>query len=257
MGHATTIRIAAIIAAAALLSATAPAQTAEDIVSRMNQHDRERMSALTHYGSQRTYHVEYHGPLGNHAADLQARMDFSAPDQKHFTVISESGSETVCHKVLDKLMETEQEGALEANHIRFMLSPENYDLKLIGDDDIDGVKAWQIEVTPHANTRFTYKGKVWISKADYAVIRITGEPAKNPSFWVSNATFDYRYGRNGEFWLPQHGETVSHMRMGGEAKLTVDYGTYEIDATPSTARAASSTSHAKSTSLASTAIALR
>jgi len=202
--------------------------TAEDIVNRMNAGDRERQTALASYGSERTYRVNYKGPMGDRSAEVLARMDFSAPDQKHFTVLSESGSAVFCHKVLRKMMEGEQEGALQANHLKAMLSAENYHLKLVGEDVIDGVKSWVLEVSPKVNSRFNYKGKVWVSKDDHAVVRIVGSPVKNPSWITSNATFDYRYGRQGEFWLPQKNVTVSHVRMGGEVTLTVDYGKYDI-----------------------------
>jgi hypothetical protein len=95
--------------------------TADEIVIRSNAHDRERQAALEHYASERTYRVHYHGPIGERSAEVLARMEFSAPDQKHFTVLSESGSTIFCHNVLRKLMEGEQEGALQANHLRAML----------------------------------------------------------------------------------------------------------------------------------------
>jgi hypothetical protein len=90
------------------------------------------------------------------------------------------------------------------------------------------VKSWVLEVSPKVSNRFNYKGKVWVSMDDYAVVRIVGSPAKNPTWLTSGATFDYRYARNGQFWLPQKNVTVSHVRMGGEITLTVDYGTYDI-----------------------------
>ena len=211
-----------------LMAQTVQAPTAEEIVTRMNARDRERQTALASYGSERTYRVNYQGPMGDRTAEVVARMDFSAPDRKHFTVISESGSAMFCHKVLRKMMDAEQEGALQANHLKAMLSAENYHLKLVGEDEIDGVKTWVLEVSPKVNSRFNYKGKVWIGKDDHAVVRIVGSPARNPSWITSNATFDYSYARQGEFWLPRKNVTVSHVRMGGEVTLTVDYGKYEI-----------------------------
>lgn len=166
--------------------------------------------------------------MGDRSAEVQARMDFSAPDQKHFTVISESGSKMFCHKVLSRMMEAEQEAALQANHLKTMLSSDNYNLKLVGDDQLDGMKAWVLEVAPKVKSRFTYKGKVWISKDDYVVMRIVGSPAKNPSWFSTNATFDYRYALRGGFWFPKSNVTISHVRTGGEVTLTVDYGTYDV-----------------------------
>lgn len=216
-------------AAASLTSVSAAqALSADEIVSRVVAHDRQRQSSLDHYESLRVYHLEYRGPLGQKQAQVQARMEFSAPDQKHFTVISEVGSALFCHEVLRKLMDAEREGALEANHMRAMLSPQNYSLKLVGEEPVEGVKAWVLDVTPRTDTKFNYKGRVWVNQSDYAVMRIVGTPAKNPTWLMSNSQFDYRYARNGAFWLPAKNITESHLRIGGDVTLTVDYGSYEI-----------------------------
>jgi hypothetical protein len=222
---------------AALAPAGAVAQTltAEQIVTQLVAHDRERQAALDGYGSQRTYRMEYHGPVGERHAEMVVRMDFTAPDRKHFTVLSESGSSIFCNQVLRRLMEGEQEGALEENHQRAMLSPANYELKLLGTDVVDGANTWVLEVSPRVDSRFTYKGRVWVSMTDFAVVRIVGSPARNPTWLMGSARFDYRYGRSagepGEaFWLPERSVTVSHLRIGGEITLTVDYGSYQIAA---------------------------
>jgi hypothetical protein len=210
----------------------AQALTADEIVTRMMQRDRERQVALDRYGSMRTYHMEYHGPIGERKADMVVRMQFSAPDKKEFVVVSESGSTIFCKQILRRLMEGEREGALEQNRQRSMLSPENDKLTLVGREQVDGVDAWVLDVTPRRENRFNYKGRVWVSVEDYAVVRIVGSPAQSPTFLMGNAEFDYKYGRDGQFWLPRRNETVSKLRIGGQIRLTVDYGTYEIVARP-------------------------
>jgi hypothetical protein len=210
--------------------AAAQRPTAEEIATRMVAHDRGRQAGLDGYGSQRTYRMVYKGPIGERQAEMVVRMEFSAPDRKRFTVLSESGSTIFCHQVLRTLMEGEQEGALEQNHQRAMLSPANYRLKLVGSERLDGVNTWVLDVSPRVESRFNYKGRVWVSMEDYAVVKIVGAPAKNPSWLMGSVRFDYRYGRNGEFWLPERSVTVSHLRLGGEITLTVDYGTYQIAA---------------------------
>lgn len=202
--------------------------SADEIITRVMQHDATRRAALTQYASERTYQMDYKGPIGDRHATMRVRMDFTAPDRKRFTVISESGSPIFCHKILRKLMEGEQEGALEANHLRSMLSPANYNLKLVGEDTLNSVPAWVLEVSPKQENQFNYKGRVWVSKADFAMVRIVGSPAKNPTWLMGSSKFDYKYAQRGEFWLPASNETQSHLRFGGEILLKVDYGDYEI-----------------------------
>lgn len=231
-GRAWVVVCAVALAGARTASGQASGQalTADEIVTRVVEYDAQRRMALAEYASERTYRMEYKGPIGERHALMRVRMEFSAPDRKRFTVVSESGSTIFCHQVLRKLMEGEQEGALEANRLRSMLSPENYYLRLAGEERLDGKDAWVLEVSPKDENRFNYKGRVWVSKSDYAVMRIVGSPAKNPTWLMGSSNFDYRYRQSGDFWLPEHNDTVSHLRIGGEIRLTVDYGEYRITA---------------------------
>jgi len=90
------------------------------------------------------------------------------------------------------------------------------------------MRAWVLRVTPRVDNKFTYRGRVWISEDDYAVMRIAGEPAKSPSWWINRASFDFRYVRRGEIWLPGKNVSSSHVRIGGEATMTIDYGSYPV-----------------------------
>jgi hypothetical protein len=201
--------------------------TADEIVARMVVKNAERQAALEHYVSERTYRVEYKGTGGAHFGEIVVHAEYSAPYQKRFTVVSESGSKLICEKVLRRLVDSEQEATQQANRMQTMLSAENYNVELVGTEQIGGIRAWVLKVSPRVNTKFTYRGKVWVSKDDFAVMRVHGEPAKNPSWWINRTSFDSRFVRHGEFWLPGKNVSTSHVRIGGEATLTIDYGEYQ------------------------------
>jgi len=217
----------------AATTAASRAQAAA-IVSRMLEKNRERLAALDRYSSDRTYQVEYSGTGGEHHAEIKVHAEYSGPDRKQLTVVSESGSKFLCEKVLRKAVESEQEAGGSANRAQTTLGPENYDAELVGEELADwpgvaaGTRAWVIKVTPKVDNKFTYRGRIWVSEDDYAVIRIEGEPAKNPSWWINRATIDSRYVRRGDIWLPGKNVSTSHVRIGGEAKLTIDYGDYPV-----------------------------
>lgn len=200
----------------------------DQILRLVMEHDAARREALIRYGSERTYEMDYKGPIGVRHARMQVRMDYSAPESKKFTVLSETGSTVFCHQIISRLMEGEREGALQANRLRSMLSPENDRAELLGEENLAGERAWVLQITPKEENRFNYKGRVWVSETDFAVMRIVGAPAKNPTWLMGNSTFDYTYARDGEFWLPAKNYTVSHLRIGGEITLAIDYGRYEV-----------------------------
>ena len=201
--------------------------TANEIVARMMVRNAERQAALEHYVSERTYRVEYKGTGGEHFGEMVVHAEYSAPDQKRFTVVSESGSKLICEKVLRRLVASEQEATQTANQMETMLSAENYNVELVGEEQIDGMRAWVLKVSPKVDNKFTYRGRVWVSEDDYAVMRVHGEPAKNPSWWINRASFDSWYVKRGEFWLPGKNVSTSHVRIGGESRLTIDYGAYQ------------------------------
>lgn len=210
----------------------APQPSAAVIVARMLEKNRERLATLERYESERLYRVEYKGTGGDHHAEIHVHAEYTGPNQKRLTVISESGPKFLRDKVLRKLVESEQEATSASNRSQMALSPENYVLEYAGEDTIStpagSERAWVLRVTPRVNTRFCYRGQVWISQADYAIMRVVGEPAKNPSWWIDKATFDSSYTRRGDVWLPERNVATSHVRIGGQATLTIDYGTYPV-----------------------------
>jgi hypothetical protein len=54
------------------------------------------------------------------------------------------------------------------------------------------------------------------------------QPAKNPSFWISQTLIHQTSSRFGGFWLPQQNRSETMVRIGGKAVLTIDYGGYQI-----------------------------
>ena len=202
--------------------------TVEDIAQRMQTMNAEREAALLRYQSERTYTVQYTGLGGARTAQLVVNAEYVAPNQKHFTVVSETGPRVLCEKVLRKLVETEQESAEKSTRTQTALNPENYDMRLVGVEQVDGEPAYVLDVSPKVDNKLTYRGRVWVSKADYAIMRIVGEPAKNPSFWINHASFDSTYRRIGGVWVLRQNTSSTHVRLGGEAKLTIDYGNYDV-----------------------------
>jgi hypothetical protein len=65
-------------------------------------------------------------------------------------------------------------------------------------------------------------------RKDFAVCRIEAEPAKKPSIWIKRTDIRHAYLKVGDFWLPKENTSVSIIRLGGRATLTIEYQNYEI-----------------------------
>ena len=63
---------------------------------------------------------------------------------------------------------------------------------------------------------------------DFAVVRLQAEPAKTPSFWTKTAEIEQFYAKIRDFWLPASNHTVTSIRLGGRAELTIIHDDYLI-----------------------------
>lgn len=221
-------------AASAAEQGTAPAPClgernlpGDEVVARLMSHNAERAQKLRGFDSIRRYSLDYRG-----FASLSARMEvtasYSAPGTKEFTVISESGSSVLRKHVLHKLLESEREASSDANRDAVQLSTANYRFSLLGCESGDSRPLYVMRVEPLRASKFLYRGTIWIDSQDFAVTRIEAEPAKNPSYWTTRSQIHHQYENIGEFYLPALNQTVTDVRFGGKAVLTIRYLDYKL-----------------------------
>jgi hypothetical protein len=159
---------------------------------------------------------------------MVVRADYHAPDKKTFTIVSESGSGTVLNKVFKKLLEAEQESMQEENQQRSAINSENYTFTVADYQIIDGKDLYVLEAEPKAKNKFLFQGKIWVDGTDFAITRVEGQPAVNPSWWTLRTDFKRSYQKVGDFWLPELNESKTKVRVFGTADLCIEYGEYEI-----------------------------
>lgn len=204
-----------------------PMLSVDAIVEKIMTANARRSSELRGFQSKRKYELNYHGFLGGRDATMEVLASYTAPDQRTFSVISQSGSKLLLNRVLLKLLDSEKEAFEHRKQVE--LSPENYRFELVGMDAMTtGSPCYVLTVKPRKENKFLYAGKIWIDAHDFAVVRMEGQPAKSPSFWVRDTQIDSQWRKVGNFWFIAHNRSVSHIRMGGVATLNIDYGDYEI-----------------------------
>jgi outer membrane lipoprotein-sorting protein len=207
---------------------TAPvALTADEVIRRVVDKNEERAKALESYSGLRSYHLECHC-LSHKKADLVVRTDYQAPNKKEFTILSESGSGTVRDRVFKKLLEAEQESMREENQRRSAISPENYTFQLSEYQKTDTDEFYVLEAQPRTKNKFLFRGRIWVDAKDFAITRVEGEPAVNPSWWTVKTNFTRSYQKIGDFWLPKSNESETRVRMFGTAVLSVEYHDYQV-----------------------------
>lgn len=207
----------------------APTLSVTAVVEKIMTANARRSAELRAFEGKRWYHLEYHGLFGGRNASMEVLATYTAPDQHNFSVLSQSGSKLLLNRVLLKLLDSEKEAF--QNHKQVEMSPENYTFTLLGTEKIpEGDTCYVLTVKPRKENKFLYAGKIWVDARDFGVVRMEGEPAKAPSFWVRDTQIDSNWEKVGGFWFIAHNHSVSHIRMGGVATLTIDYGDYQVTA---------------------------
>ena len=215
------------------ITASAPL-TADQVMNQVVSMNEVRAKALASYSSLRTYHLECHC-VSHKKADMVVRAEYVAPDQKVFTIVSESGSGTVRNKVFKKLLEAEQESMREENQQRSAITPENYTFELSGYEKTDTGDFYVLDAQPRSKNKFLFRGQIWVNAKDFAITRVEGEPAVNPSWWTVRTDFKRSYQKVGDFWLPESNESETKVRIFGNAVLTIEYGDYQVTSAGATA----------------------
>jgi hypothetical protein len=147
------------------------------ILALMEHHDQIQREGLKHYTAIRQYHVEYRG-LANLEAGMEVEVDFDATSGKSFRIVSQSGSKILGEKVLKRAMDSEKEASEDGGATA--LTAANYRFQLQGSESLDGRPAYILSVEPLRESKFLYRGKIWVDATDFAVAKAEATPAKNP-----------------------------------------------------------------------------
>jgi hypothetical protein len=218
--------VAALPAAAADRPAAGPL-SGDEILSRLMEHNRQRESLLRRYSVKRTYSAE--GTPGKVYAVEEVRMSYTAPGEKSFELISGHGSWVVRDLVFSRLRETEAATAKGNDRRDSSITPANYRFVTLGTEQLDGRLCYVVQATPVHKNKYLFEGRVWIDAAEFAVARIEGHPAANPSFWTHRIEFVRSYTKVGDFWLPSKDATVADIRLYGRKTLNIDHYSYVLE----------------------------
>lgn len=204
--------------------------TTAQVVEKLVRMNLLRAQALHSYQGTRTYRVEYSGLLGTKTAEMMVDVIYRAPETKDFTIRFSTGSKLIIDKVLKKLLQAEEEALSTDGQRRTALSSENYEFTMVGYESTDLRPMYVLAVEPKSKSKFLFRGRIWVDAHDFAVVRLDAEPAKNPSFWTKSSQIEQSYQKVSGFWLPQRNHSISSIRLGGRAELTIEYQSYKITA---------------------------
>jgi len=202
---------------------------AEQVVQNLVNMNLKRAEALVGYQSTRIYRLTYKGFPGGRTAEMVVNVKYQSPSTKEFEIVSATGSSVLIERVFKKLLQAEKDAFEIENQKRIAINQENYELTLIGyENTLDG-PSYVLSVQPRTKNKYLFQGKIWVDADQFAVVRIEGEPAKNPSFWIKDTKLETLYMNVNDFWLPAHQHSVTSVRLGGHADFSIEYKDYRVN----------------------------
>ena len=205
-------------------ASTAASLSADQVMAKVFERDSQREAMGGGYSGSREY------ILDNHKLDKRAEMVASVvcgPDgTKHFQVVSEDGWKSANKHVLRKMLDSESETSQPDTRPKTRMVPENYEFHLVGTEYLQGRPAYVIDAVPRRSDKYLFRGRVWVDAEDFAVARVEGRPAKNPSFWTRSVHFVQQYHKSGPFWFPAATTSVTEALIFGSTDVTIRYFDY-------------------------------
>jgi outer membrane lipoprotein-sorting protein len=220
-----TLAILTSVATIASAQTSNPLPSAEEVVAKMMQFDAQRQSEQTGYTATRRYAAVNK----KRHAEMVVRVSCDSSGAKEFTLVSEEGSGSIRKHVFHKLLSEETEASRRGTRASTRLIPDNYQFHMFGLETLETGPAYVLSVTPKTANKYLIDGKIWVDANDYSIVRIEGQPAKNPSFWVRSVHFVHTYQKVGQFWFASSTHTTSEIRIFGESELTIDNSDYTLN----------------------------
>jgi hypothetical protein len=199
--------------------------SADDVVARMLRSDVERRSELTGYTALRRYVAVN----GDRRAEMVAHVDCSPEGTKQFTIISEEGSNAIRKHVFYKMLNEESVASHRETRDGSRIAPANYKFNMVGQETLDTGPAYVLAIVPKTENKYLLDGKIWVNAKDYSIVRIEGQPARDPSFWVHDVHFVHTYQRVGQFWFASSTHSTSEVRIFGRSELTIENSDYALN----------------------------
>jgi hypothetical protein len=198
--------------------------TGDEVVGKMMARDNERQANLYGYTATRRYVLE--NQRHHKRAEMLVRMTCLRDGSKQFETVSSTGWGGARSHVFPRLLEAETDASLPGFRERSRITPENYAFEMVGAGYFDERPVYVIAIAPKTPNKYLMRGRIWIDADEYAIIRIEGEPARIPSFWIKSVHFVHKYEKRGSFWFPVSDRSVTDVRMFGSTEVTIEYFDY-------------------------------
>lgn len=166
---------------------------------------------------------------GKRSGWLEAVTEYAPGAGFRYTVTAEGGHAYIRDKVLRAVLDGERDVITRGEASRSSLAEENYTFQANGISE-DGLV--NVSVSPRRRERVLVAGQMFLQPEDGRLVRLQGQLARSPSFWIKNVAIVRTYDRIAGSVVPVALESHAQMRMLGNATLNMTYQYSHINGRP-------------------------
>jgi hypothetical protein len=210
--------------------ACASAQTAspvptENIIARMakaGEHNHAHFQPYVVTVDYKLFGKETAAPT----SQVIAELTYVPPHLKSYAIRHANGThmgETIVRRMLEGQMAfAKDSGSTDISH-------DNYDFRLIREEDMNGHHCYVLELLPRRKAKNLLHGNIWVDANTYLLQRVEGEPAKSSSWWLKDVRIVLLFGYVGEMWMQTSSESTADVRIVGQYRMISQDVSYKID----------------------------
>jgi hypothetical protein len=151
-------------------------------------------------------------------SNVIAEVAFMPPSRKNYQIQKSSGNDRG-EQVVRRLLDHEVEVTSGVND-KSALNRNNYDFSYMGETILDGQACYVLGLRPTRRDSELISGQAWVDKSSFRVLRIEGDLAKSPSWWLKKVHVKLKFADLRGNWLQTNMEAVAEVRIVGPHTLT-------------------------------------
>ena len=156
--------------------------------------------------------------------EVVAKVNFLPPNVKSYDIDQSTGG--MGEKIVRHILDHEVDATRDPRTL--MVNEQNYVFAFEGEDTLEGNPCYRLTIAPRHERKDLLKASIWVDKNSYHIVRMEGEPAKSPSFWVKDVHLVLEFDEVAGMWLQTETHAMAHLRFGGEYKITSQDIGYDV-----------------------------
>ncbi|HWC18834.1 MAG TPA: hypothetical protein VG498_17625 [Terriglobales bacterium] len=193
------------------------------LVKRIVQAELQNRGRASAYSVVREYKV-FSADTEHPRTEVLATINFLPPNLKSYDIERSTGGmgEKVVRNILDHEVDATRDPRMMS------VNEQNYRFDYEGEETLSGRPCYRLTITPKHERKDLLRARIWVEKNGYRILRMEGEPAKSPSFWVKDVYVVLSFGEVAGMWLQTGTQAFARLRFGGEYKLVSNDLDYEF-----------------------------